>query len=307
MNVLLEKYLNGDLNSSELKFFLENLEELSDDDALAIYNAIQKRNENPMLTSKQYDAITSKIKNRIEPEDSFKGVFSISKNWKIAASLFILIASTLVFLLFANSTITIQTGYSENKTVVLPDQSIVKLNSNSELQYKKNWNLQKQRKIWFKGEGFFDVERMENKPFKVITENVIVNVLGTEFNVNSRGKETKVYLESGKVKIEDKEDNLLEELIPGDEIIVDENENITKYQPVDDYNPTSWKDGTMSFYNISLTEILQELENIYGVKMTFNDKELMDSEYSISIPVTDFSLAKTILENLTDQELIIVN
>ena len=51
------------------------------------------------------------------------------------------------------------------------------------------------------GEGFFEVTHNET-PFKVHVKNAVVQVMGTEFNVNQHKDNIVVSVVSGKVKVE---------------------------------------------------------------------------------------------------------
>ncbi|MGS0524967.1 FecR domain-containing protein [Zobellia nedashkovskayae] len=69
----------------------------------------------------------------------------------------------------------IVTEYAENKEVVLPDNSKVRLNADSELSYsERKWS--KERNVELKGEAFFKVAK--GKRFTVATDAGKVAVLG---------------------------------------------------------------------------------------------------------------------------------
>ncbi|MBN1953004.1 MAG: FecR domain-containing protein [Bacteroidales bacterium] len=88
----------------------------------------------------------------------------------------------------------------EEKEVVLPDDSRVKLYGESNLSYKPlKWMFF--REVHLKGEGLFEVTHGKN--FRVISEKAEVAVLGTRFLVYSRGSDYHVTCESGKVEVVD--------------------------------------------------------------------------------------------------------
>lgn len=94
-------------------------------------------------------------------------------------------------------------------TVRLPDGSAVELNSDSELRYRRRFQVwpfvaADVRSVALRGEGFFDVVRSE-RPFHVETSDARVEVLGTQFNVRARGtaadRATTVTLAAGRVRV----------------------------------------------------------------------------------------------------------
>ena len=68
--------------------------------------------------------------------------------------------------------------------VVLPDGSKVWLNSDSKLSYSSNFN-EKSRNVILDGEAYFEVAKNKKRPFKVQTDKIAINVLGTSFNVSA--------------------------------------------------------------------------------------------------------------------------
>ncbi len=85
----------------------------------------------------------------------------------------------------------------ESKCVNLPDGSIVLLNSESCVEYSKDFT---HRTVILKGEAFFDVQSSE-VPFVVNTELGDIKVLGTAFNVKSDAEQLQVEVDEGTVEI----------------------------------------------------------------------------------------------------------
>ena len=88
--------------------------------------------------------------------------------------------------------------------IKLPDGSLVQLNANSTLSFDTQWDASADRCVWLNGEAFFEVEKKPEtkQKFKVITADLTVEVLGTEFNINSHHQQTRVFLQEGEDKIE---------------------------------------------------------------------------------------------------------
>lgn len=93
----------------------------------------------------------------------------------------------------------VTTGKGEVKKMALPDGSVVWINANSVLNYYVDFN--QRREVRLVGEALFDVAEDKAHPFVVTTsDSVRTEVLGTVFNVTSRG-ETSVAVISGKVQV----------------------------------------------------------------------------------------------------------
>ena len=65
--------------------------------------------------------------------------------------------------------------------IKLPDGTFVWLNAGSVLTYPSIFG--EERKVYLKGEGFFDVAKNEKSPFIVSTGTLDIRALGTQFNV----------------------------------------------------------------------------------------------------------------------------
>lgn len=181
----------------------------------------------------------------------------------IAAS-FILIATTL-FLLdpFSRGFVEIDTALAETQIIYLPDSSAVYLNAESQISYSsKSWD--EERVINLVGEAFFEVKRGSN--FKVTTDNGMVEVLGTSFNVRSRGGELDVACKTGKVRVTSFNQESKQVLTPGLQARVKNNEvkepTETNIQTVD-----SWRTGQYFLESITIKEGFEELERIFNMEV----------------------------------------
>jgi ferric-dicitrate binding protein FerR (iron transport regulator) len=76
------------------------------------------------------------------------------------------------------------------------------LNADTRLRYPNKF-IGQTRVVELDGEAYFEVEKMRDKPFVVVTNKEKVEVLGTHFNVYSfpGEQESKVSLLEGKVKV----------------------------------------------------------------------------------------------------------
>src|SRR5690606_5303681 len=103
--------------------------------------------------------------------------------------------------------VTYKTGYGQVEKIVLDDGSQVTLNANSELKWKRSWEKDRNRIAILRGEAFFNVSTILSEDsgvttrFVVHTEDLNIQVVGTEFNVKSRSSKTDIFLKEGKIKL----------------------------------------------------------------------------------------------------------
>ncbi|HWD90410.1 MAG TPA: FecR domain-containing protein [Mucilaginibacter sp.] len=86
------------------------------------------------------------------------------------------------------------------ETDSLPDGSVVTLNKYSTLSFAPSFTGNK-RYAKLAGEAFFNVRHDPAKPFIIETNDLLITVLGTSFNVKSRGDTTEVIVETGIVGV----------------------------------------------------------------------------------------------------------
>ncbi|WP_158640498.1 FecR family protein [Anseongella ginsenosidimutans] len=209
--------------------------------------------------------------------------------WGIAAAFagILLLAGAAYRLLIYKPMVTHATVYGEIATIVLPDSSTVVLNGNSQISFGREWD-QGVREVWIEGEAFFSVRHTHDDRKLVVhsSEQLDVEVLGTEFNVYDRPHATRVVLNSGKVKLNIRKDNETPRQVdmrPGELVELDEN---LKYEKRD-VNPelyTSWITGKVVLDNTSFREIALLLEETYGLSVTVPDTALYNERFSGAVP-----------------------
>ena len=137
---------------------------------------------------------------------------TLYRRWSMAAAILLLLAAALVFGLHfgdASAPQMLRTT-QETATVELPDGSRVILNKFSELAWTPNAFTPSERLVRLKGEALFEVETDAARPFRVVTENAEVLVMGTSFNVRAypQDEATEVAVLTGRVTLHAGSDSL---------------------------------------------------------------------------------------------------
>lgn len=181
----------------------------------------------------------------------------------------------------------------ERSSVILPDGSIVKLNSNSQLKFLSTFNS---RKVILSGEAYFDVAHDKAHPFVVETPSVKIEVLGTRFNISSypNDQQTTTFLESGKVKINSLgQENLI--LNPNEAFVFNKSSHESRKIVMADLRFTDWTKGIMTINGETIGELAKKIERRFNVEITFTDEEVKNHVYTGSIKDENLN---TVLEAL---------
>ena len=155
-------------------------------------------------------------------------------------------------------------------SVVLPDSTVVFLNSESSLRYPSSFKNSKERKVELKGEGYFEVTKDVEKHFIVSTvHRSQVEVLGTSFNIEAyeESPEVSTTLIKGKVNFSFQEGVRKKQIVlnPGQKVVYDSKKGTASLFETSGETETSWKDGKIIFDNTSLKDALRILEKRYNV------------------------------------------
>jgi ferric-dicitrate binding protein FerR (iron transport regulator) len=259
-NAFLARWIAGDLSPQELEKFQKS-------DDYPVLKRINDASQNLKAPTFNDQALLSKLQELNNSQSTRpKGkVVKLIPNWAYAAAA-VVIAFGVFYVMTMKSHF--DTGFSEQLAVVLPDNSEVKLNANSHLDYKTiGWKSN--RALQLNGEAFFDVEKGES--FKVLTDVGMVEVLGTEFNVISRDSYFEVQCMEGKVRVTSAVLNKNVILLPGDAVRV-VNNSLEEWDFA--LTESNWTLGESTFKNTPINQVLMSLENQFDITL---DKSNIDS------------------------------
>lgn len=158
--------------------------------------------------------------------------------------------------------------------ITLPDGTNVWLNSESELRFPVRF-AGATRNVFLKGEAFFEVSKNAAKPFLVEIKGSTIEVLGTQFNINSYTNEVKTTLVEGSVKLSSSI-GASAVLKPGQR--GDINKGLIEIKNADMRKALAWKNGEFYFKGDRFTDILNQLALWYDL-----DIEMEKSMANISI------------------------
>jgi len=172
------------------------------------------------------------------------------------------------------------TDPGEKLQVILPDGTRVWLNSVSEISFPERFDAS-ERVVLLSGEAFFEVEKDPLRPFRVVANETVTTALGTSFNIEAkRSDKVKVSLFTGKVKVRASSgaENLF--LTPGQELRFDKQLGDIRIDAFNLREVSAWRDGRILFKDAALPEVVELLEDWYGVKIHLHNAEGVDWQYS---------------------------
>ncbi len=194
---------------------------------------------------------------------------------------------------------TVETLPGQRSFLKLPDGTSVWLNSATKLTYPATFS-RNSREVKLDGEAFFDVTRMEHRPFNVDIGDIRVKVLGTEFNVNNykEDEDSHIYLKSGLIELHsnsDNEERMILSLDPGERAVYHKDEKkLTLLKGQSDVC-LAWLEGKMVFRDDPMTEVVRKLNRYFNAEITIANPEIR--EYTYTATFQDESLEQ-ILELL---------
>lgn len=206
----------------------------------------------------------------------------------LVSTVFLLRQSPTVEQVVHEQTIVVPNGARAN--FVLPDGSVVWLNSASTLTFASDFD--KGRSVKLEGEGYFDVIK-KDLPFIVATPLGFIEVTGTAFNVKALpGRNQFVTtLERGSVVVTENRSKSSMTLKPGQQVrLLDGDSHGWEALEVETDLYTSWKDGKLIFRKEFLPEVANRLESWYNVKIELdNDPRLEKIHYTGTLEMESFS------------------
>ncbi len=175
-------------------------------------------------------------------------------------------------------------AFGTRTSLRLADSTIVWLNSGSSLKYPDKFSGN-DRKVFLKGEAYFDVKKTNNVPFVVQTSTLQIKATGTKFNVQEYSSDfiSEVALASGKIFVNELDNennfNLIAELNSNQRFIFNRQTKERQITDEDTYRFIAWKDGKLIFRNDPLDEVVKTLSMMFNVDIEVQGNELRKYKY----------------------------
>lgn len=288
------KYKNDQLTIDELNQLRKELQECSDADLAVSMERLWMNDEDDVsgvdeqillkikenLDSKIRFSVSEKTTSQQNKLQDKRGKRVYLKWVQLAASCLLPVFMILSYFFYTENKMLVSeqiefsTAVGEKATVNLPDGTVVMMNSSSSLSYQPNGFKTKDRAVNFKGEAFFQVKK-DKLPFRIYAKGLVVEVLGTTFNLDAReDKETAALtLETGKVKFFAVNTKKSVIVYPNQQAVFNRlSEQIALYKVHKIETYSAWRKQEMVFRNTNFTTLLQTIERNYNVKFVLDNK-----------------------------------
>lgn len=276
-NYILHKWLNNEPLTDDEK------QQLNDSPEFASYIKIAEATSTFTTPEVNSEANFNAIKQKIVQEQTQSTKGNLFRNFIKIAAVFALVFIGYQFLTSRSTTITTQVAQKE--TIVLPDDSEVLLNAQSQITYnKKQWH--KTRALTLQGEAYFKVTK--GQKFSVKTPLGTVSVLGTHFNVYARENTFNVVCYEGLVRVA-LTDTVVN--LPAGNTLQSQNGKILGLAKTSRTSPEWVSLQESSFENALLTDVIKELERQYKIKIIVTPNTLLNKRFTGSFTHTNLDIA----------------
>jgi ferric-dicitrate binding protein FerR (iron transport regulator) len=176
----------------------------------------------------------------------------------------------------------------QKTSVMLPDSSVVWLNSASSLRYNRNFNS-KERKVSLNGEAFFEVRKDKSRKFRVETGSLNIDVHGTSFNIRNYLNDPvqEVTVTEGVVGISCRAREI-RRLTKGEQALLNRESGKITFTRENPDMITAWKNNELIFRNTPVEEVIKYLERWYGVNITIDGVIKDKYNYTFKVKTESF-------------------
>ncbi len=328
---LMKKYVAREHTLAEGEELFDMLQSIHKPEVLeALFESRWNLKDRPEMEMLWKDVLSARDRKESSISED-QGKYRIRPLWKwsIAASVLLLISILWWIQPGQIEYETYSTSFGETQEILLDDGSEITLNANSELRWKKNWKKDKIREVELKGEAFFEVAHVnlnsaqmlsdqgqsQRMPFHVKSADMIIEVLGTSFNVEERRGEAMVYLKEGSVKLylpgkvdtdlhRSDENNASSTESVSKTILMEAGETVRYSTRTREWvrletnlapSITEWKDGILIFDDMPFGNVLRRMEDIYGKSFEVEDPKLLKRVVNFEVPYENWETIEKLM------------
>lgn len=211
----------------------------------------------------------------------------------LAAAAVAAIAVVLLLLPSQDYEASYRTAVGQYEEILLPDDSIVTLNTNSAATV--HYSDAERRVHLLRGEAHFDIAPAPERPFSVIAGSGTVRAVGTAFTVYLKGDVVEVTVTEGIVEVlpivlppvERKSPRMpvkgaapvavsvAKTLEEGEKLEYSETTaSVSRFDPGEVARKLAWRDGMLDFQGETLAEVIEEASRYTSTRMTIDDAEI---------------------------------
>lgn len=208
---------------------------------------------------------------------------------------FLLLAPTIYDKIY---NISVYADRGSQKEFNLADGTIITINAESSLKYRRDYNSES-RNVILTGEGYFQVEK-GTSPFIVNTRHGSVTVLGTKFNINSRNDMIEVVVNEGAVSFNPNIENKQpEDVIVRQGHYIDNQTLTSQVIPHPEY--PGWIHNKLILNKTNLETVCNQIERKFDVNIVLDSNQLNSISITGVIDAKDLDGVLTTLAILSQR------
>jgi transmembrane sensor len=184
--------------------------------------------------------------------------------------------------------IKVTTSLGEQHSAVLPDHSIVELNTQSEIRV--GFTAAERRVELVRGEAFFDVAKDPARPFIVVTDLATAKAVGTRFSVYRALSGTIVTVAEGRVLVLDKQPKAdapansaertdVVEVVPGTQAEAQPGRPV-QMRKANVERTFAWRERRLVFEGEPLSTVVEEFNRYNSPPLVISDPRLREERIS---------------------------
>lgn len=236
------------------------------------------------------DGISSPHMHRVlSPRGSRQAARRPRTRWvAVAAGILIVSLATLAGAYWLGSNTRVQTfatGHGEERSLQLPDNTLVQLDSDSAITIR--FNEGQRLVVVDRGQAFFKVFKDPARPFGVQVGDSLIRDIGTAFNVYQRTDDTTVTVAEGRVQIwrepsgqsagrwwswprssRDASGPPVADLTAGEQVRIADSGKVTSLGTVDVQQAVAWTHGRIAFDNEAVARVAAEFNRYNNVQIS---------------------------------------
>lgn len=202
---------------------------------------------------------------------------------------------------FKNGMETIQSK-NELKTVILPDSSIIILDKNSQIKFKRKF---KNSQIRIQGKAHIQVADKSVGALVIDQSLVKIRLNGQEFYFNDDDKIIDIVSIKGSARIDIKNTSgqSLFTLEEGDELRFNTDNKLIQMLPIRNKNYLEWKTKKVTFKNNTIAEVIAELENLFNISIKVNHPDINNCLVNGTFPSEELDILLQSIANSVNIQL----
>ncbi len=309
-NSLVTRHLSGELSPEEDQLFREMVrQDPKKQSQLAEYQKIwdsvgSKRKQITYDLDREWNLIQKKLPGIHREINSSRSLLFYT--YRIAAALVVGLLFVFAWI-YATRMAGTELVVAENEPVelTLDDGTVVTVNRNSRIRYKKRFP-DSERRVMLAGEAWFEVSRDTSRPFIIDAGTAIVEVLGTSFNVNAYKENSMVEItvESGVVALTAKQYQQEQIVLrAGNSGTYNKERKELILIPSSNPNTISWKTRELFFDSSSLQEVADLINRVYNANLVIMNPEMVSCPITVTFRDQSLDAVLNVLEMTLDLEI----